>query len=168
MGNLVAEDDLATATATAKPRVLCLHGFRTSGEIMRKQVLEKWPEAVTSRLDLGKSDVEGIFAPPYYEWFQFDKAFKEYRNFDECLNYIEEFMIQHGPFDGLMGFSQGAILSAALPGMQAKGVALTRVPKLKFVTIIGGTNSLNTGSGRFNLLLFLHISSYNQHIINVK
>ncbi|CAA6664363.1 unnamed protein product [Spirodela intermedia] len=148
MGNLVAEDDLATATATAKPRVLCLHGFRTSGEIMRKQVLEKWPEAVTSRLDLvfadapfpaeGKSDVEGIFAPPYYEWFQFDKAFKEYRNFDECLNYIEEFMIQHGPFDGLMGFSQGAILSAALPGMQAKGVALTRVPKLKFVMIIGG------------------------------
>nr|CAD1826965.1 unnamed protein product [Ananas comosus var. bracteatus] len=37
-----------------------------------------------------------------------------------------------------MGFSQGAILSAALPGLQARGVALTRVPKVKYVVIIGG------------------------------
>jgi hypothetical protein len=67
-----------------RPRFLCLHGFRTSGEIMRKQVLGKWPADVTARLDLvfadapfpaeGKSDVEGIFDPPYYEWFQFDKV----------------------------------------------------------------------------------------------
>jgi len=32
--------------------------------------------------------------------------FTEYRNFDECLAYIEELMIKDGPFDGLMGFSQ--------------------------------------------------------------
>jgi hypothetical protein len=67
-----------------RPRFLCLHGFRTSGEIMRKQVVGKWPAEVTARLDLvfpdapfpaeGKSDVEGIFDPPYYEWFQFDKV----------------------------------------------------------------------------------------------
>jgi hypothetical protein len=44
----------------------------------------------------------------------------EYRNFDECLAYIEELMIKDGPFDGLMGFSQGAILSAALPGLQER------------------------------------------------
>jgi hypothetical protein len=67
-----------------RPRFLCLHGFRTSAEIMRKQVLGKWPADVTARLDLvfadapfpaeGKSEVEGIFDPPYYEWFQFDKV----------------------------------------------------------------------------------------------
>ncbi|PKU77303.1 hypothetical protein MA16_Dca016870 [Dendrobium catenatum] len=34
------------------PRFLCLHGFRTSAEIMRKQVLGKWPDLVTARLDL--------------------------------------------------------------------------------------------------------------------
>jgi hypothetical protein len=70
--------------ARRRPRFLCLHGFRTSGEIMRKQVLGKWPADVTARLDLvfadapfpaeGKSDVDGIFDPPYYEWFQFDKV----------------------------------------------------------------------------------------------
>ncbi|GMH31376.1 hypothetical protein Nepgr_033219 [Nepenthes gracilis] len=130
-----------------KPRVLCLHGYRTSGDILRKQVC-KWPESVLSKLDLvfvdgpfpaqGKSDVEGIFDPPYYEWFQFNKVFTEYTNFDECLEYIDDCMIKHGPIDGLLGFSQGAILSAALPGLQAKGMALKKVPKIKFIIIIGG------------------------------
>ncbi|XP_038704826.1 dihydrofolate reductase-like isoform X2 [Tripterygium wilfordii] len=130
-----------------KPRFLCLHGFRTSGEILKKQIM-KWPDSVLDKLDLvfpdgpfpaqGKSDVEGIFDPPYYEWFQFNKEFSEYTNFDECLAYIEDYMIKHGPFDGLLGFSQGAILSAGLPGMQGKGVALKKVPKIKFLIIIGG------------------------------
>ncbi|XP_073035695.1 uncharacterized protein [Primulina eburnea] len=136
-----------------KLRLLCLHGFRTSGEIIRKQVTGKWPESVLENLDLvcvdapfpcqGKSDVEGIFDPPYFEWFQFNKEFLEYQNFDECLAYIEECMIKHGPFDGLLGFSQGAILSAALPGLQANGVCLTKVPKIKFVVIIGGAKFKN-------------------------
>ncbi|KAJ4952321.1 hypothetical protein NE237_029153 [Protea cynaroides] len=130
-----------------KPRFLCLHGFRTSGEIMKKQI-HKWPESVLNKMDLvfvdasfpaeGKSDVEGIFDPPYFEWFQFNKEFSEYRNFDECLAYIEDCMIKHGPIDGFVGFSQGAILSAALPGLQAKGIALKKVPKIKFLIIIGG------------------------------
>ncbi|KAL5992612.1 hypothetical protein ACLOJK_013531 [Asimina triloba] len=99
-----------------KPRFLCLHGFRTSGDILKRQV-GKWPESVLGRLDLvfldgaypaeGKSDVEGIFPPPYYEWFQFNQVFTEYKNFDECLAYIEDFMVKEGPFDGLLGFSQG-------------------------------------------------------------
>lgn len=71
------------AEKVRKPRLLCLHGFRTSGEILKKQV-HKWPESVVQKLDLvfldapypaqGKSDVEGIFEPPYYEWFQFNKV----------------------------------------------------------------------------------------------
>lgn len=72
-----------------KPRVLCLHGFRTSAEILKKQVY-KWPESVLQKLDLvfadapfpcqGKSDVEGIFDPPYYEWFQFNKVLTDFNS----------------------------------------------------------------------------------------
>nr|GLL18363.1 esterase AGAP003155-like [Ipomoea trifida] len=136
-----------------KPRFLCLHGFRTSAEILKKQVVGKWNPAVVEKLDLvfvdapfpcqGKSDVEGLFDPPYYEWFQFNKDFTEYENFDECVEYIEDYMIKHGPFDGLLGFSQGAILSAALPGLQKKGVALNKVPKIKYLIIIGGAKIRN-------------------------
>ncbi|WOH02696.1 hypothetical protein DCAR_0522085 [Daucus carota subsp. sativus] len=135
-----------------KPRFLCLHGFRTSGHILKTQ-LKKWPEFVLDKLDLvfpdapfpcaGKSEVEGIFDPPYYEWFQFNKEFTEYTNFDECLEYIQECMIKHGPIDGLLGFSQGSILSAAMPGLQAKGLALTKVPKIKFLIIISGAKFKN-------------------------
>ncbi|KAL8096359.1 uncharacterized protein LOC141693044 [Apium graveolens] len=135
-----------------KPRFLCLHGFRTSGHILRTQ-LQKWPNSVLDQLDLvfpdapfpctGKSEVEGIFDPPYFEWFQFNKEFTEYNNFDECLAYIEDLMIKNGPFDGLLGFSQGSILSAALPGLQAKGAALSKVPKIKFLIIVGGAKFRN-------------------------
>lgn len=136
---------MAAAGAPRKPRFLCLHGFRTSGEILTTQI-NKWPESVLRRIDLvypdgpfpaeGKSDVEGIFDPPYYEWFQFNKVdtpiclafgtaprrqtlgdlstnrfplvqeFTEYTNFDECLEYIEDCIVKHGPIDGLLGFSQ--------------------------------------------------------------
>ncbi|KAK8717356.1 hypothetical protein V6N13_044627 [Hibiscus sabdariffa] len=72
---------------------------------------------------LGKSDVEGIFDPPYFEWFQANQNFTEYTNVEECLAYIEDYMIKNGPFDGFLGFSQGAVLSAALPGMQRDGLA---------------------------------------------
>lgn len=84
MGSLAAEVAGDFRGAPRRPKFLCLHGFRTSGEIMRTQVVGKWPEEVTARLDLvfpdapfpaeGKSDVDGIFPPPYYEWFQFDKV----------------------------------------------------------------------------------------------
>jgi len=62
-----------------KPRILCLHGFRTSAKILETQI-HKWPESVLEKLDLvyldapypstGQSGVEGIFDPPYFEWFQ--------------------------------------------------------------------------------------------------
>ena len=125
-----------------KPRLLCLHGFRTSGEILKKQ-LGKWPASVLDQLDLqfldapfpalGNSDAERFFDPPYFEWFQFNAVrlldltsfclsislrnhrfiffsvlqdFTEHRNLEECLSFIEDYMLNHEPFDGLLGFSQ--------------------------------------------------------------
>ncbi|KAK3211210.1 hypothetical protein Dsin_015916 [Dipteronia sinensis] len=130
-----------------KPRILCLHGFRTSGAILKKQI-GKWPETLLHNLDLhfldapfpanGKSDVEGFFDPPYFEWYRSNKDFTEYINFEESIAYIEDYMVMHGPFDGLLGFSQGAFISAAVPSMQAEGVVLTKVEKIKFVVIISG------------------------------
>lgn len=34
------------------------------------------------------------------------QGFREYRKFEECIAYIENYMIRHGPFDGILGFSQ--------------------------------------------------------------
>jgi hypothetical protein len=35
----------------------------------------------------------------------FLKDFTEYTNFEECLAYMEDYMLKHGPFDGVLGFS---------------------------------------------------------------
>uniref|UniRef100_A0A8R7PA68 Serine hydrolase domain-containing protein n=1 Tax=Triticum urartu TaxID=4572 RepID=A0A8R7PA68_TRIUA len=66
-----------------KLKVLCLHGFRTSGGFLKKQI-SKWHPSILQQFDTvfpdgqfpagGKSDIEGIFPPPYFEWFQFDKV----------------------------------------------------------------------------------------------
>eukprot|EP01018_Ginkgo_biloba_P039077 Gb_39256 [translate_table: standard] len=129
-----------------KMRVLCLHGFRTSASFLHKQI-SKWDSSITEKLDMSfldgpfpageKSDIEGIF-PPYYEWFQFNKDFTDY-NPDKGLSFIVEYMEKNGPFDGLLGFSQGALLSAALVGFQMKGVMLKNHPPIRFVICISGS-----------------------------
>eukprot|EP00250_Pteridium_aquilinum_P008107 c17678_g1_i2 orf=215-1114(+) len=130
-------------------RVLCLHGFRTSAAILQQQLFNKWDSTLLhDLLDLtfldapfpcsGKSDVDGIFPPPFYEWFKYNIIFTEYTGLEECIQYISDFMYEHGPFDGLLGFSQGAVLCAALAGLQQKGLALSNHPPLKFVLIISG------------------------------
>nr|CAB3484685.1 unnamed protein product [Digitaria exilis] len=94
--------------------------------------------------------VAGVFDPPYYEWFQFvgevssprvwisGQDFLQCRNLDMCVSYLEELMIREGPFDGLLGFSQGAAVSAVLAGLQQQGLALTGVSKMKCLIAIAG------------------------------
>eukprot|EP00250_Pteridium_aquilinum_P022249 c25333_g4_i1 orf=377-1117(-) len=136
----------------AKLRVLCFHGFRTSAAIFEKQV-SRWDPSILQLLDLtfldgpyaarGKSDVEGIFPGPYFEWFQFNKEYSEITNLEECKEFITKYMQEHGPFDGLMGFSQGGVLAAAFAGLQQKGLALHQHPPLRFIILVSGTGFNN-------------------------
>ncbi|MCO5587539.1 hypothetical protein L7F22_041489 [Adiantum nelumboides] len=141
---------LRNRAPSSKPlRVLCLHGFRTSAAFLQQQLFNKWDKSLLQNLlDMnfldapfpckGKSDIEGIFPPPFYEWFQYNIIFTEFTGLEECIQYIANYMYEHGPFDGLLGFSQGAVLCAALAGLQQKGLALSKHPPLRFVLIISG------------------------------
>ncbi|NP_001144323.2 uncharacterized protein LOC100277218 [Zea mays] len=131
-----------------RAKVLCLHGFRTSGSFLKKQI-SKWHPSIFQQFEMvfpdglfpagGKSEIEGIFPPPYFEWFQFNKEFTEYTNLDECISYLCDYMVKNGPFDGLLGFSQGATLSALLIGYQAQGKLLSNHPPIKFMVSISGS-----------------------------
>ncbi|KAI3833871.1 hypothetical protein MKX03_002211 [Papaver bracteatum] len=142
-----------------KPRFLCLHGMRTSANIFKEQIFKRWPDSILQNIDLvfidapfpslddkptikGFVGIDDLFDPPYYDWFQFDQEFMEYKNLDECIDYIQDCMLKLGHFDGLMGFSQGAILSATLPALQKKGLALNKVLQIKNVIVIGGATFL--------------------------
>ncbi|KAA8517859.1 hypothetical protein F0562_015352 [Nyssa sinensis] len=133
-----------------KMKILCLHGFRTSGNFLQKQ-LSKWDPSIFAPHDFhmdfpdglypaaGKSDIEAIFPPPYFEWFQFNMDFTEYTNLEECISYLCEYIKSKGPFDGLLGFSQGATLSALLLGYQTQGKVLKEHPPMKLFVSISGT-----------------------------
>ncbi|MCO5597150.1 hypothetical protein L7F22_051225 [Adiantum nelumboides] len=136
----------------SKLRVLCMHGFRTSAAIFEKQI-RRWDSSILDLLDLtfldgpylasGKSEVEAIFPGPYFEWFQFNKDYSEFTNLEECKDFISKYMQEHGPFDGLMGFSQGGVLAAAFAGLQQKGLALQHRPPLRFIILVAGTGFNN-------------------------
>ncbi|KAJ6408450.1 hypothetical protein OIU84_011712 [Salix udensis] len=133
---------MATSQSEKKMKILCLHGFRTSGSFLQKQI-SKWDPSIFSQFDLdfpdgkypagGKSEIEGIFPPPYFEWFQFDNDFTAYTHLEECISYLCEYITTRGPFDGFLGFSQGATLSALLLGYQAQGKTPSKVKSVHFI-----------------------------------
>ncbi|KAM0953962.1 putative serine hydrolase FSH, alpha/Beta hydrolase [Dioscorea sansibarensis] len=135
-------------------KVLCLHGFRTSGRFLQKQI-RKWDPSIFQDFSMvfpdgkypaaGKSGIEGIFPPPYFEWLQFAKEFTEYANLDESISFLCDYITEHGPFDGLLGFSQGAKLSALILGYQTQGQILQNHPPFKFFVSISGSKFTDPG-----------------------
>lgn len=55
---------------------------------------------------------------PYREWWNASDDGRVYRGLDETLEYVNAFVQREGPFDGVIGFSQGGSLAALLCGLQ--------------------------------------------------
>lgn len=143
---------MGTEALPRKLRILGIHGHRTSGAILQKQ-LSKWSPAIHDLVEFtfldaptpakGKSEVEGIYEGPYFEWMQFNKDYTEFYGYEESIAFIIDFMEKNGPFDGLIGFSQGATLCGALTAVQERGRIINGksaadLPKIKFVVFIAG------------------------------
>ena len=162
-----------------RPRVLCLHSWRTSAAIFREQLARaKLLPELEARCDLtfvdaphaarGRAprDVREAFpARDYYEWFTTEGAEEDVENFTltyEGLDASEAFLAraiaERGPLDGLLGFSQGAVMAAAMVALQraASGgggsggggggggganEALARAPPIKFAAFFGAAFS---------------------------
>jgi hypothetical protein len=160
--------------------VLCLHGWRTSGAILRDQMVDV-AAAVGGGLGAGAVDMHYVDAPhpasgppmaevraawpseTYFEWWdkQGDGKYKGaeqtlscdivvlsisagrsyYRQYDRpaaatccshpCAHavphrYIRQYNLAHGPFEGIIGFSQGGSLAATLCAEAAQAQAQAR------------------------------------------
>ncbi|KAL2649722.1 hypothetical protein R1flu_017850 [Riccia fluitans] len=141
-----------------KLRVMCLHGFRTSARIMENQVEQaQWIPLLDDIVDFvmcrsaglhgrtfpatGKSDVEKKFEAPFFEWYRANHDYTEIYGLEESISQITAFIKSRGPFDGLMGFSQGAVLVGALAGLHEKGLTFRDLDTFRFVVLIGGCKS---------------------------
>eukprot|EP00457_Paulinella_chromatophora_P013886 gb/GEZN01014243.1/.p1 GENE.gb/GEZN01014243.1/~~gb/GEZN01014243.1/.p1 ORF type:complete len:279 (-),score=44.91 gb/GEZN01014243.1/:126-962(-) len=125
------------ASAKKKRRVLCLHGFRTSGEVLKWQLsflLKRLHEKSGTHWEFSYLDaplpasgttdamIMEIFGTgPYYEWWNAEKKGEEmvYRGSTATITYVKAYLDKHGPFDALLGFSQGAAVVSVLSALNA-------------------------------------------------
>lgn len=77
-------------------------------------------------------------------WWLNSDEWKTFRRFDETVAYLHDYIVKNGPFDGVMGFSQGAGMAALLaamvekPGIHPNFPAEPPIPKFKFAIFVGG------------------------------
>ncbi|GMK60057.1 hypothetical protein CspeluHIS016_0902740 [Cutaneotrichosporon spelunceum] len=93
-----------------KLRILCLHGALGSASVLRNQ-------AAPLKSLSAYADLVFIDAPALNRgsrgWFDLST----YAGFDETHAYLAAVVRDHGPFDGVLGLSQGAVLASLLIGL---------------------------------------------------
>ncbi|KAL2430779.1 Esterase inpF [Exophiala dermatitidis] len=146
----------STRNSTAGPKVLMLHGYTQNGPLFhaKTRALEKNLQKIfpgislsypTGPLRLKPSDIPG-FEPSTNEdadsieaygwWRRSDTSDPpEYVGLDQGLDTVAKVLATEGPFDGVIGFSQGAALAAMVASLlegesrkQAFEKALSRSP----------------------------------------
>lgn len=137
------------ATSTGKPnaRILVLHGFYDSAEIRQNQMKALIRQMKNIEFVFVNAPFEFVnynFIPTpitdkRYQWMSYKPEWKgtefDYDTFEESIAFIVNYINQNGPFDGLLGFSQGAVVCVgALLNVQQ----WARLPScIKFVILIG-------------------------------
>lgn len=135
-------------------RVLATHSFRTSGKIFSEQMqragLDKaledlievcYIDAPNAASGPIPDDVAPYFQGPYHEWWNASRDEQgawTYEGWQRSVAAMEEALRRHGPFDGLMGFSQGGAMASLAIGMQRSGFAFKDTPPLRFCICFAG------------------------------
>lgn len=133
-------------------KVLCLHGFRTSAKVLSFQVRDFRSAPMDLDMECIESAILATGPPepsvkmffgdgPFYEWWTFDEALGEYTGVEESMERVREHIRTNGPYDGLLGFSQGACLVAMLLREAAQRVDAgepTTLPGVAFAILCSG------------------------------
>ncbi|KAL1491617.1 hypothetical protein ABEB36_012188 [Hypothenemus hampei] len=181
-----------TETTDKKLKILCLHGYRQNAEVFRsktgsfRKMTHKWAQFnyVTAPHKVILVDNINAIEDPnigqsqdeeQYGWF-FNRDDKTYRGirqggpaigFEESVEFIEKIFEKEGPFDGILGFSQGACFLGLLCDLQQRG--LTKHIKFNFAIMASGFKSQSLPHMKYYLepitLPSLHIFGENDQII---
>ncbi|OQE25698.1 hypothetical protein PENFLA_c008G04638 [Penicillium flavigenum] len=103
-------------------RFLCLHGGGTNGEIFEiqigglRQILEKSGHRfkfMNGKINAKvEEELEGIVDGPFYN--HYTRGTSPGSSVLEAFDHTKRFIAEEGPFDAVIGFSQGAALAASL------------------------------------------------------
>lgn len=108
-------------------RILCLHGYHGSAEILRRQM---------APLASSISDVEFVYVDaPSLAAGDFGWWHSPARGWDRTRDWVLDLFATQPRFDGVFGFSQGAAFTGLLAGMQQGAGATIR---FDFAVMVGG------------------------------
>jgi predicted esterase len=107
-------------------KLLALHGYRTSGQILSMQtagmrhhtgmecVFPDAPHPASGPADLLIQQFYSSYK--YYEWYvrKDDDIDSSKAMMNQSLDFLVNYVAKHGPFEGILGFSQGAAMMTLL------------------------------------------------------
>lgn len=157
MARMQANMGTKPCTNRKKLRFLCLHSFCTSGKIFETQLrMAGWTDAMAERVEFTFVDapherkgsvpkeVQQHFSGPYYQWWDANEDGSIYHGAHLSFAQLRDVMVEQGPFDGLMGFSQGGTMAALLTLLQARNHMLNGFEPFKCCVVIAGLPSRAT------------------------
>lgn len=108
---------------------------------MSERVEFTFVDAPHERQGTVPEEVKRNFAGPYYQWWDASADGSIYHGAHVSFAHLRDVMMNQGPFDGLMGFSQGGTMAALLTLLQARQQMLTGLEPLKCCVVIAGLQS---------------------------
>ncbi len=102
---------------TYRPRILALHGAQSNNSVTTLQLsnlqitdddfdIDYLQGGV--EVDEAHSSLDGLIQGPFYSWFDKEDSASVIRAVMDVVNYCR----MHGPFDGIYGFSSGAVVAS--------------------------------------------------------
>ncbi|HEY2515477.1 MAG TPA: hypothetical protein VGI39_31635 [Polyangiaceae bacterium] len=125
-------------------RILCLHGYHGTGAILRRQTAA-WFEELSSLAEFVYLDAPSLAAGDFGWWHAVESeqdparddpgvegGDRHYKGWARTRAEIVAAFERQGPFDGVLGFSQGAALAGLLVGLRAPDGHPTAERPLRF------------------------------------
>ncbi|XP_074659693.1 esterase OVCA2-like isoform X2 [Tubulanus polymorphus] len=148
-------------SSSEKLKILCLHGYRQNEQTFREKtgafrkiikshaelVYITAPNVVPSVTSNEQNHEDSATVNDQRGWW-FSTPDDYYRpqddtdcckGFDDSLKLIEQTIVEHGPFDGVLGFSQGATMASLVCGLHEQNPE--SVFKFNFAVFISGFKS---------------------------
>lgn len=134
-------------------KILCLHGFAQSPEEFRSKSVQiqralpdvdfVFPQAaialVTYDGDLQDRSRKSVHSASKFSWNHLSEDMSSNLiNLEALLSHLTPILERQGPFDGIMGFSQGAAAASALASLLEKPESTIKHSAFKFAILFCG------------------------------